>query len=160
MKELGYLVAPQLSAFFLAYGPATWVVDGREVHMVRLNNTETLLGRIKACMGCLLKWDPAPVDPPKLPENFDYLSAPGKIIACIRYRLAQLEFVLAPNGQVREWRRCCVRIAYVVCLAGLVIVPLCYVLDAVVTLVTHIFECLLILGAITGILVFISKQRK
>jgi len=131
------------------------------------NLNDSLVTRAGACLESLWRlathWAPEPVDPPELHPHFSDLPAPTRIIESARFQLAMLEFNLSPNGALQEWRRFWIRLALIVCIPTVAIIPMVaalgYLFGILLDLLVKALSCLAALAAIIFIGLLLTKKK-
>ena len=69
------------------------------------------------------RWNPKPVDKPKVDPELPHLDPLTRSAESIRYSVLSIEFWISPNGQVREWLRHNSRLAAVLAVPAFMIIP-------------------------------------
>ncbi|OAI56744.1 hypothetical protein AYO49_00515 [Verrucomicrobiaceae bacterium SCGC AG-212-N21] len=72
----------------------------------------------------LWHWRPEPLDPPKVDPEILQLSGPERAAEVVRYSVFSAEFWLSPKGNLREWLRFNTKVASMLFVPALLVVPL------------------------------------
>jgi hypothetical protein len=68
-------------------------------------------------------WNPKPIDPPRI-DDLSPLDPLTRSAEAIRYSILSVEFWVSSDGQVREWLRNNGRLALLLSIPGLLVIPL------------------------------------
>lgn len=112
-------------------------------------------------------WNPKPIDPPKI-ESLSTLDPLTRSAEAIRYSILSVEFWVSPDGQVREWLRNNSRLAMLLSIPGLLVIPLVVFIlvqiaagmDALVSVAASLLLLplfALVLAAVLLALMFVAK---
>jgi len=102
-----------------------------------------------------LHWNPQPVKPPQLDPEFDQLSMVPRIVEVIRYRFHSCEYGISPDGLLQEWRRFWFRLAVIVGIAGVCLLPIVLVAVAIVTAIVELLSAILTAIALIWIIMWL-----
>ena len=69
-------------------------------------------------------WNPERIEPPKVDPELDDLDPATRSCEVIRFSLLSLEWWLSPNGKLREWLKLNGRIASVLVIPAVLVMPL------------------------------------
>jgi hypothetical protein len=111
------------------------------------NPTNDIKARLRSLF--TFGWNPKPIKEPEVdPELLD-LDPLTRSAESIRYSILSLEFWISPNGQVREWIRNNTRLAMILAIPALVILPI------ITFALWQLVSWLVALGVIAGQLIVI-----
>jgi hypothetical protein len=69
-------------------------------------------------------WRPEPLDPPRVDPDLSNLTGPERSAETIRYSILSAEFWLSPKGYLREWLRFNTKVASILFVPALLVVPI------------------------------------
>jgi len=74
------------------------------------------------------KWNPSPLERPQVNPDLEEMDGLSRSAESIRYSILSIEFWISPNGQVREWLRHNTRLAIILGIPALLVLPILLVL--------------------------------
>ena len=123
----------------------------------------------------LRHWEPQPLDPPTVDPELPHLTPVERSTEVLRHCILSLEYWLSPKGALRAWIRFNLRIAAILAVPALLVVPLItFALRQINTWVTQVVQstssfimfplsALLIVGLISALLALsrsLLRQRQ
>ncbi len=70
------------------------------------------------------RWEPKPVSPPKADPQIGQMDSLSRSAEAIRYSILSIEFWISPDGQAREWLRNHTRLAVLLGIPAILVMPL------------------------------------
>jgi hypothetical protein len=109
-------------------------------HQAESDSSQSIIRTITAEV---LGWNPRQLQQPALAGDFSDMVAVEKGGEAIRYQLLRLEYVLSPNGVLREWLRLVVRAAVLLGIPLLFLLPVLFYFFGSVSALSALFaDCI------------------
>ncbi len=89
---------------------------------------ESARRRARGLLGEVVRYEPRPLEPPRVDEDFDRMTRAGRTLEALRYGLSLLEHAAASSGWLRAWLVLWLRLAWLTAVpaaaAGLIVLLL------------------------------------